>query len=79
MANIIIRNLPDEIHRAIKVRAAQHGRSTEAEVRDMLAQTIQSGSRLQVGTELRRYAEQFGGVELDIRRDQKPIEPATFE
>lgn len=79
MANMIIRNLPDAVHRAIKVRATQHGRSTEAEVREILAQTVQPGSRLQVGTELRRYAEQFGGVELDIRRDPAPIAPATLE
>lgn len=36
MAMLIISNLPDVIHQALRVRAAQHGRSTEAEVRDIL-------------------------------------------
>jgi len=31
MAAVTIRNLPEATHRALKVRAAQHGRSTEAE------------------------------------------------
>jgi plasmid stability protein len=79
VATINIRNLPDEIHRAIRIRAAQNGRSTEAEVREILAQTVQSAGRLRLGTELRRYAEQCGGVELEIRRDPTPIEPASFE
>ena len=36
MASVTVRNLPDEVHRALRVRAAQHGRSTEAEIRDIL-------------------------------------------
>ena len=34
MAILTIRNVPDDVHRALRVRAARHGRSTEAEVRD---------------------------------------------
>jgi plasmid stability protein len=30
MPAVTIRNLPDETHRALKARAARHGRSTEA-------------------------------------------------
>ncbi len=33
MATLTIRNLSDEVHRSLRVRAALHGRSTEAEVR----------------------------------------------
>ena len=79
MATVTIRNLSDEVHRALRVRAAHHGRSTEAEIREILGQSVQSEGRLKVGTELRRFAEQIGGVELDIRRDRKPVEPASFE
>ena len=79
MATLTIRNLPDEVHRALRVRAAQHGRSTEAEVREILAQMVYSGSGLRLGTELKRFAEQIGGAELDIRRDSAPIKPASFE
>lgn len=40
MAAITIRNLPDEVHRALKARAQRHGRSTEAEVRDILEKAV---------------------------------------
>lgn len=33
MATLTVRKLPDEVHRALKQRARQHGRSMEAEVR----------------------------------------------
>lgn len=79
MPTMTIRNLPDEVHRALRVRAAQHGRSAEAEVRDILAQAVSGGGRLLLGTELRRYGEQLGGVELPLRRDPAPIDPATFD
>jgi plasmid stability protein len=79
VATITVRNLPAEVHRALRLRAASHNRSTEAEIRCILAQALQSEGGLRLGTELRRYAEQIGGVELDLRRDQTPIEPALFE
>ncbi len=37
MAMLTIRNLPDEVHRALRVGAAQRGHSTAAEVREILA------------------------------------------
>ncbi len=36
MAILTVRNVPDEVHRALRVRAAMHGRSIEAEVREIL-------------------------------------------
>jgi plasmid stability protein len=33
MAMLTVRNLPDDVHRALRVQAALYGRSTEAEVR----------------------------------------------
>lgn len=36
MAILNIRNLPDEVHRRLRVRAAEHGRSMEAEARAIL-------------------------------------------
>jgi plasmid stability protein len=36
MATITVRNLPEPVHRALRVRAAEHGRSMEAEVRAIL-------------------------------------------
>ncbi|MGV4008750.1 FitA-like ribbon-helix-helix domain-containing protein [Citrobacter freundii] len=42
MANLNIRNLPDEVHQALKVRAALNNRSTEAEIREILTAAVQS-------------------------------------
>lgn len=36
MAMLTVRKLSDEVHRALRVRAAQHGQSMEAEVREIL-------------------------------------------
>ena len=79
MATVTVRNLPDAVHRAIRVRAAQHGRSTEAEIRDILARSVQGEGRLRIGTELRRFGASVGGVELDVRRSRAAIEPASFD
>ena len=40
MAALTVRNLPDEVHRALRMRAAAHGRSTEAEVRAILEDSV---------------------------------------
>jgi len=36
VAQLIVRNLPEEVVRALKLRAARHGRSAEAEHREIL-------------------------------------------
>ncbi|MEL6980773.1 MAG: Arc family DNA-binding protein [Pseudomonadota bacterium] len=36
MANLVIRNLPDDVKERLRVRAATHGRSMEAEARAIL-------------------------------------------
>jgi plasmid stability protein len=36
MATLTIRNLPDHVRDALRIRAARHGRSVEAEVRQVL-------------------------------------------
>ncbi len=40
MGQLTVRNLPHEIVRALKIRAAKHGRSAEAEHRLLLEQTL---------------------------------------
>jgi antitoxin FitA len=84
MSVITVRSLSDEVHRALRLRAAAHGRSTEAEVRDILARAALPEGRLKIGSELRRFVETLdggggGGVELELQREQAPIEPASFE
>jgi len=79
MAVVTIRNLPAETHRALRVRAAQHGRSTEAEIRSILEEVVRPAERIKIGSELAAFGQRLGGIDLDIARDQTPPEPATFE
>jgi antitoxin FitA len=79
MPAVTVRNLPEETHRALKLRAAQHGRSTEAEIREILEEAIRPKERVKVGSELAAFGRRFGGLDLDVRRDQTPAEPAKFE
>ncbi|WP_457301139.1 FitA-like ribbon-helix-helix domain-containing protein [Phyllobacterium sp. P5_D12] len=79
MPAVTVRNLPEETHRALKLRAAQHGRSTEAEIREILEEAIRPKDRVKVGSELAAFGRRFGGLDLDVRRDQTPAKPAKFE
>jgi antitoxin FitA len=84
MAAVTIRNLSDEVHRALKVRAAQHNRSTEAEMRVILEAAVQPEGRLLLGTALSEASRKLGLTNADIEaiekvRDRRPAEPMTFE
>lgn len=50
MAMLTVRNLPDEVRRALRVRAAQHGHSTEAEVRAILEDAVKPQGRMKLGS-----------------------------
>ena len=79
MPVVTVRRLSEETHRALKRRAAQHGRSTEAEIREILDATVRPEKRVRIGTELASLGKRFGGLDLKITRDQAPTEPAVFE
>ncbi len=84
MATVTIRNLPEEVHRALRVRASQHGRSTEAEIRDILESTARPPERLRLGTALAELGRRVGLTDDDIAafeqvRDKTPAEPVMFK
>jgi plasmid stability protein len=79
MSAITVRNLSDTTHRALRLRAAEHGRSTEAEIRAILDDIARPQDRLQMGNALIDLFRPLGGVDLDIARDSTPVEPLTFE
>jgi len=60
MAVLTVRNVPDDVHRALRVRAAQHGRSTEAEVREILAAAVKPEKRVRVGDALAAIGRKVG-------------------
>ena len=60
MASLHVRNIPDEIVRKLKLRAARHGRSTEAEHREILRQAVsteQADSFEELAARLRKLTE----------------------
>jgi antitoxin FitA len=79
VAAIVVRNLSPETHRALQARAAEHGRSTEAEVRAILDEAVRPTARLKLGTVLAGLAKPFGGLDLQISRDKTPAEPIPLE
>jgi plasmid stability protein len=84
MATLTVRNLPEEVHRALRVRAAMHGRSTEAEVRDILEATVRPPDRLRIGTALAELGRRAGLTSGDLAtiektRDKKAAEPLDLE
>ena len=84
MAMLTVRNLPDDVHRALRVRAAQHGQSTEAEVREILAFVVKPESRVRLGDTLSALARDIGLTNEDCEvfeqvRDRIPAEPLRFE
>jgi plasmid stability protein len=79
MAVVTVRNLPEETHRALRLRAAQHGRSTEAEIRMILEDAVRPEGRLKVGSALAAFGRRFGGLDLNVTRDESSPRAASFE
>ena len=84
MAMLTVRNLPDEVHRALRVRAAQHGRSAEAEVREILANAVKPEARVRLGDALAALGRELGLTNKDFEvfrqvSDKSPAEPLRFE
>jgi antitoxin FitA len=63
MAQLIVRNLDDDVKERLQERARRHGRSTEEEVRSILRQAVLADDRADVplGT---RLAGRFAGAGL---------------
>jgi len=84
MPAVTIRNLSQETHRALKARAARHGRSTEAEMRDILDAAVLPAERVRLGTALAELSRRVGLTNADVEaleqvRDMTPAEPIGFE
>ena len=84
MAVLTVRNLPDEVHRALRVQAARHGRSTEAEVRDILEKAVKPAGRVRLGDALAKLGRELGLTDDDFAafervREKAPAEPLKFD
>ena len=84
MATITIRNLDDDLKHQLRIRAAEHGRSMEGEVRDILRRAlppveVPAPVKRDLGKEMIAHFAHLGGVDLpEIPRDL-PRDPPTFE
>lgn len=85
MASVTIRNVPDEVHRAIRIQAAHHGRSTEAEIRVILEHAAKPEGRVKLGSLLASIAREAGGLTdeeaaiFESARIKSPARAASFE
>jgi antitoxin FitA len=63
MAQIVVRDLEEDVKQRLKQRAALHGRSMEAEIREILRNAaIESGRPIRLGTAI---VSRFAGTGLD--------------
>jgi len=81
MASITIRNLEEVLKAKLRMRAAQHGRSMEDEVRHILRSALaeKEPRPTNLFEAIRRRITPLGGVDLDIPRRGSMRDPPHFE
>ena len=72
MAAIVIRNLSPATHRALRARAAQHGRSTEAEARAILDDAVRPEERVKLSVPHWRHSEDRSANSTSTFREIRP-------
>jgi plasmid stability protein len=75
LATLTIRNVDPEVQKRLRVRAAQNGRSMEAELRQILKDTLSADGhepQANLAEAIRRRFAPYGGVELE------PFPPAPM-
>ena len=79
MAAVSIRNLDDGVRERLRIRAAAHGRSMEAEMRSILIEAVSEPkeSTNLFATIIDRFSA-IGGVELDLPRRGTPVRAAEL-
>ena len=81
-ASLNIRQLDPALKEQLRIRAAHHGRSMEAEARIILREALmktrpESGADL--ATAIRRRFEPLGGVELELPPREPVRDPPRFD
>ncbi len=79
MAALSIRDLDDDVKDRLRMRAARHGRSMEAEVRAILAEAVREPDDAEgLFTSILDRFGQLGGVELDLPARAAPPRAADL-
>ena len=81
MASITIRNLEEGVKTRLRVRAAENGRSMEAEARVILRRAVARppSPAKGLGSALVELYGPLGGVELDVPPREPMREPLRFD
>jgi antitoxin FitA len=82
MATLTIRNLEPAVKERLRVRAAEHGRSMEAEARRILKTALGESLRPPERSLYERIHDRFaalGGVDLDLPPREAIREPPQFD
>lgn len=77
MATLTIRDFDDRLRDQLRIRAAQHGRSMEAEVRAILSQALITQSESSgLGSRIHQRFAAVGSIDLDLPdRIEQPRDP----
>jgi len=70
LATLTIRNVDPEVQKRVRVRAAENGRSMEAELRQIIKDAVSANTDkvddVNLAEAIRRRFARYGGVELEI-------------
>ncbi|MCK5934060.1 Plasmid stability protein [Fulvimarina manganoxydans] len=79
MAQITIRRLPDEVHRALQAEAAREGISAEEKARRLLTAGLFPRGEMPFGDWLNALARDLDLDDVTFERDRSGIEAPSFE
>jgi plasmid stability protein len=82
MSSITIRNLDPVIKERLRVRAAEHGHSMEAEARRILQTTLKAPERLPARNlyeRIRARLDPLGGIDLELPQREPTRDPPRFD
>jgi antitoxin FitA len=80
VATLAIRDLDDEVKARLRLRAAEHGRSMEAEARSILANAVNNRRPARgLGSYIADRFAKLGGVELEVPPRSEPARAAEFD
>ena len=80
MASITIRHLDDALKRRLRIRAAEHGRSMEEEVREILRKEVgEAAPRVNLAAAIRARVAPLEGVDLDFPAREPMRDPPSFD
>ena len=82
MATLTIRNVDTAVKERLRLRAARHGRSMEAEARRILSEAVASDGdqpEPNLAEAIRRRFAPLGGVDLELPPREFVDEPPSFD